>query len=89
MGGTKNDTLDHQTTETDTVKIGTKDGCSIIIKIGDTVYRTLWYSGAEKYAISLEKYKKIPSKFKTELFKSQSKLKQQMVPALKIVANVT
>ena len=48
---------------------------SIIIKIGDRDYRTLWDSGAGKCVISLEKYKKIPSKFKTELFKSHIKIK--------------
>ena len=42
FGGTDNDTLDHQTIETEIVKIGTKDDCSIIIKIGDRDYRTLW-----------------------------------------------
>ena len=75
LGGTENDTLEHQTTETEIVKIGTKDDCSIIIKIGDRDYRTLWESGAGKCVISLEKYKKIPSKFKTELFKSHIKIK--------------
>ena len=89
LGGTENDTLEHQTTETEIVKIGTKDDCSIIIKIGDRDYRTLWESGAGKCVISLEKYKKIPSKFKTELLKATSRLKQQMVQALKIVVNVT
>ena len=75
LGGTDNDTLDHQTIETEIVKIGTKDDCSFIIKIGDRDYRTLLDSGAGKCVISLEKYKKIPSKFKTELFKSHIKIK--------------
>ena len=81
LGGTDNDTLDHQTIETEIVKIGTKDDCSIIIKIGNRDYRTLWDSGAGKCVISLEKYKKILSKFKLNSSKATSKLKQQIVPA--------
>ena len=57
--------MTHQTTETEIVKIGTKDDCSIIIKIGDRNYRTLWDSGAGKCVISLENCKKIPGKFIT------------------------
>ena len=54
LGGTDNETLDHQTIETEIVKIGTKDHCIIIIKIGDRDYRTLWDSGAGKCVLSLE-----------------------------------
>ena len=75
LRGTDNDTLDHYTIETEIVKIGTKDDCSIIIKIGDRDYRTLWDSGAGKCVTPLEKYKKIPGKFKTELFESHIKTK--------------
>ena len=34
LGGTDNDTLDPQTIETEIVKNGTKDDCSIITKLG-------------------------------------------------------
>ena len=37
--------------------------------------QNIWDSGAEKCVTSLEKYKKIPGKFKTELFKSHIKIK--------------
>ena len=70
-----NDTLDHQTIETEIVMIGTKDDCSIIIKIGDRDNKTLWDSGAGKCVISLEKYKKVQANSKQNSLKATSKLK--------------
>ena len=73
LGGTDNDTLDHQTTETEIGKIGTKDDYSIIIKIGDRDHKTLWDSGAGKCVISLDIQEK-SKQIQTELFKSHIKI---------------
>ena len=56
---------------TDIVHIGTKDGCSILTKIGERNYKALWDSGAGKCVISYDKYKTIPEKLKTHLFPSK------------------
>ena len=50
------------------VHIGTKDDCSILIKIGERNYKALLDSGAGKCDISYDKYKTIPEKLKTQLF---------------------
>ena len=57
------------------VKIGTKDDFSILIKIGDRNYKTLWDSGAGCSVISIDNYKKIPVISKTEIFESDIKIK--------------
>ena len=66
LEGIDKDTLDHQIIETEIVRIGTKEDCSTISKIGDRDYRTLHDSGAGKCFISLEKYKIFPDKFKNK-----------------------
>ena len=60
---------------TEIVHIGTKDDCSILIKIGERNYKALWDSGAGKCVISYEKYKSIPEKLKTQLFPSKILIK--------------
>ena len=55
---------------TEIVHIGTKDDCSILVKIGERNHKTLWDSGAGKCVISYEKYKTIPEKLKTSLVPS-------------------
>ena len=60
---------------TEIVHIGTKDDCSILIKIGERNYKALWDSGAGKCVISYEKYKTIPEKLKTQLFPSKILIK--------------
>ena len=70
--------LDCETVEnesTEIVKIGTKGDCKIIIKIGNRDYKVLWDSDAGKCVISLDKYNKMPDKFKTDLFDSDIKIK--------------
>ena len=57
------------------VHIGTKDDCSILIKIGERNYKALWDSGAGKCVISFDKYKTIPEKLKTQLFPSKILIK--------------
>ena len=57
------------------IHIGTKDDCSILIKIGERNYKTLWDSGAGKCVISYDKYKTIPEKLKTQLFPSNILIK--------------
>ena len=57
------------------VHIGTKDDCSILIKIGERNYKALWDSGAGKCVISYDKYKTIPEKLKTQLFPSKILIK--------------
>ena len=52
------------------VHIGTKDDCSILIKIGERNYKALWDLDAGKCVISYDKYKTIPEKLKTQLFPS-------------------
>ena len=42
---------------TEIVHIGTKDDCSILIKIGERNYKALWDSGAGKCVISYENTK--------------------------------
>ena len=60
---------------TEIVHIGTKDDCSILIKIGERNYKALWVSGAGKCVISYDKYKTIPEKLKTQLFPSKILIK--------------
>ena len=60
---------------TEIVHIGTKDDCSILVKIGERNYKTLWDSGAGKCVISYEKYKTIPEKMKTSLVPSRILIK--------------
>ena len=54
------------------IHIGTKDDCSIFIKIGERNYKTLWDSDAGKCVISYDKYKTIPEKLKTQLYSDKS-----------------
>ena len=60
---------------TEIVHLGTKDDCSIMIKIGERLYKTLWDSGAGKCVISYDKYQTIPKKFKTPLVPSNILIK--------------
>ena len=60
---------------TEIVHLGTKDDCSIMIKIGERFYKTLWDSGAGKCVISYDKYQTIPKKFKTPLVPSNILIK--------------
>ena len=60
---------------TEIVHIGTKDDCSILIKIGKKSYRTLWDSGAGKCVISYAKYQTIPDNLKTPLVPSRILIK--------------
>ena len=60
---------------TEIVHLGTKDDCSIMIKIGERLYKTLWDSGAGKCVISYDKYQTIPKKFKTPLVQSNILIK--------------
>ena len=55
--------------------IGTKDDCSILIKIGERNYKAIWDSGAGRCVISYDKYKTIPEKLKTQLFPSKILIK--------------
>ena len=67
------DNPDLETTEI--VHVGTKDDCSILIKIGDRNHKALWDSGAGKCVISYDKYKTIPEKLKTQLSPSKIMIK--------------
>ena len=49
--------------------------CSLLIQTGKKAHKTLWDSGACKCVISLESYKTIPDKYKTEFFPSNIKIK--------------
>ena len=60
---------------TEIVHLGTKDDCSIMIKIGERLYKTLWDSGAGKCVISYDKHQTIPKKFKTPLVPSNILIK--------------
>ena len=64
-----------RTETTEIVNIGTKDDCSIMIKIGERSHKALWDSVAGKCVISLDKYKTIPEKLKTQLFPSKILIK--------------
>ena len=46
------------------VHVGTKDDCSILIKIGERNHKAHWDSGAGKCVISYDKYKTISEKLK-------------------------
>ena len=46
---------------------------SLYIQIHDRDHKTLWNSGTGCCVISLDKYHKIPDKFKTELFENPIK----------------
>ena len=59
---------------TDVVHISRKKNeCSFLLKIGDRRQQALWDSGAARCVLSHNFYQSIPSKFKTELFPSQSR----------------
>ena len=60
---------------TEIVHLGSKDDCSILVKIGERHFKTLWDSGAGKCVISYDKYQTIPNKFKTELVPSNILIK--------------
>ena len=70
---TNSNTLD----ETEIVHLGKsfQNECSLFIQTGKKSHKTLWDSGACKCVISLESYKTIPDKYKTELFPSNIKIK--------------
>ena len=55
---------------TEIVHLGTKDDCSIMIKIGERNYKTLWDSGAGKCVISYDKFLTISEKLKSPLVPS-------------------
>ena len=63
--------------ETEIVHLGksSKDDCSLFIQTGKKTHKTLWHSGACKCVLSLESYKMIPDKYKTDLFSSNIKIK--------------
>ena len=63
--------------ETEIVHLGKsfQNECSLLIQTGKKSHKTLWDSGACKCVISLESYKTIPDKYKTELFPSNIKIK--------------
>ena len=52
-----------------------KDDCSLFIQTGKKTHKALWDSGACKCVLSLESYKMIPDKYKTDLFSSNIKIK--------------
>ena len=63
--------------ETEIVHLGksSKDDCSLFIQTGKKTHKALWDSGACKCVLSLESYKMIPGKYKTDLFSSNIKIK--------------
>ena len=63
--------------ETEIVHLGKsfKDDCSLFIQTGKKTHKLLWDSGACKCVLSLESYKMIPDKYKTDLFSSNIKIK--------------
>ena len=60
---------------TEIVHVGTKDDCSILIKIGERNHKALWDSGAGKCVISYDKYQTISEKLKTQLSPSKIMIK--------------
>ena len=60
---------------TEIVHLGTKDDCSIMIKIGERNYKTLWDSGAGKCVISYDKFLTISEKLKSPLVPSNILIK--------------
>ena len=63
--------------ETEVVHLGksSKDDCSLFIQTGKKTHKALLDSGACKFVLSLESYKMIPDKHKTDLFSSNIKIK--------------
>ena len=63
--------------ETEIVHLGksAKDDCSLFIQTGKKTHKALWDSGACKCVLSLESYKMIPDKYRTDLFSSNIKIK--------------
>ena len=66
----------HTTDETEIVHLGksSQNECSLFIQTGKKAHKALWDSGACKCVLSLESYKMIPEKYKTELFASSIKI---------------
>ena len=67
----------YTTDETEIVHLGksSQNECSLFIQTGKKAHKALWDSGACKCVLSLESYKMIPEKYKTELFTSSIKIK--------------
>ena len=67
----------YTTDETEIVHLGksSQNECSLFIQTGKKAHKALWDSGACKCVLSLESYKMIPEKYKTELFASSIKIK--------------
>ena len=63
--------------ETEIVHLGmtSKDDYSLFIQTGKKTHKASWDSGACKCVLSLESYKMIPDKYKTDLFSSNIKIK--------------
>ena len=57
------------------VHVGTKDDCSILIKIEERNHKALWDSAAGKCVISFDKYNTISEKLKTQLSPSKIMIK--------------
>ena len=76
LGGTGNDTLDHQTIETEIVKTGTKDDCSIIIKWGIGITEHYGTQGQGNVSYLLKNTRKFQANSKQNSLKATSKLKQ-------------
>ena len=70
-----NPDITNQDWYTEIVHLGTKDDCSIMIKIGERNYKTLWDSGAGKCVISYDKFLTISEKLKSPLVPSNILIK--------------